>query len=577
MRREARYGIGALHRRQVLRLVAWSVPQALPTAISGVAIARATDSGFLAGRPLTGLAWLAGLMAAAGVGAVGSRQVYRHLGDLVEPFRDDLVRRVVDGAVRRGVEGRPDDGAVARLTRQVEVVRDAFAGLIVAALGFVVTVVGVVVGLLSLEPVVALLILPPFLAGLVAFVATLGLAADRQLASVHAGERLATASGSVLGGVRDVVARGAEEHAAAMVARPIADQATAERAIGKVSALHALCFAAGGWLPLVVLLAAGPWLVGHGLTAGAIMGALTYVLFGLQSALRTLMASFGDTGLRFVVTLRRILDTTEPRQDTATPAGTARKPAGYALALRGVSFAYGPHARPVIDHLDLTVPEGDHLAIVGPSGIGKSTLAGLLSGLLCPDAGTVRLGGVTVTDLSAAQLAAARALIPQAAYVFTATVWDNLTYLRPTARPAEVDAAVCALGAEALVGRIGGYHAELVPAELSAGERQLVALVRTYLSPAPVVILDEATCHLDPLAERRAEQAFADRGGTLVVIAHRVSSALRARRVLVLDGTGATLGDHATLLATSPLYRDLLGHWQATSTEVPRGTAPVHT
>ncbi|WP_246278740.1 hypothetical protein [Phytohabitans rumicis] len=74
-------------------------------------------------------------------------------------------------------------------------------------------------------------------------------------------------------------------------------------------------------------------------------------------------------------------------------------------------------------------------------------------------------------------------------------------------------------------------------------------------------MLDEATCHLDPAAERRAEEAFAARPGTLIVIAHRISSALRARRVLVLDGAGVALGDHATLLATSPLYRDLVGHW----------------
>ncbi|HET9141099.1 MAG TPA: ABC transporter ATP-binding protein, partial [Actinophytocola sp.] len=102
--------------------------------------------------------------------------------------------------------------------------------------------------------------------------------------------------------------------------------------------------------------------------------------------------------------------------------------------------------------------------------------------------------------------------------------------------------------------------------DLSAGERQLVALVRAYLSPASLVVLDEATCHLDPVAERRAEEAFADRPGTLIVIAHRISSALRAKRVLVLDGTTAALGDHETLRAVSPLYRDLLGHWQSVPT-----------
>ncbi len=95
------------------------------------------------------------------------------------------------------------------------------------------------------------------------------------------------------------------------------------------------------------------------------------------------------------------------------------------------------------------------------------------------------------------------------------------------------------------------------------GERQLIALARAYPSPARLAILDEATSQLDPDAAARAESAFAARPGTLIVIAHRTSSALRADRVLVLDGTRAQIGEHAALLASSPLYRDLVGHWQA--------------
>jgi ATP-binding cassette subfamily C protein len=288
------------------------------------------------------------------------------------------------------------------------------------------------------------------------------------------------------------------------------------------------------------------------------MGGLTYVLFGLQPALRTLMSGLGGSGLRYVVTLGRILDTSTP---PAAPAPGGGAPVGYELVCRDMTFRYGPHAEPVLRDLRLSVPEGDHLAVVGPSGVGKSTLAGLLCGLLRPDSGTVCFGGVPVAELPPGALAAVRVLIPQEAYVFAGTVRDNLTYLRPAATDGQLDAAVAALGAAELVARLGGYPADLVPGSLSAGERQLLALIRAYLSPAPVVVLDEATCHLDPVAERRAEEAFAGRGGTLVVIAHRVSSALRARRVLVLDGAGAAVGGHAGLLASSPLYRELLGHW----------------
>jgi ATP-binding cassette subfamily C protein len=141
---------------------------------------------------------------------------------------------------------------------------------------------------------------------------------------------------------------------------------------------------------------------------------------------------------------------------------------------------------------------------------------------------------------------------------------ENLTALGPPDAPdlvGRLDEAVAAVGARELVDELGGYGARLDPAVLSAGQRQLVALVRAYLTPAPLVILDEATCHLDPAAEARAETAFARRGGTLVVVAHRLTSALRARRILLMDGTRVTIGTHDELIRTSPLYADLAGHW----------------
>ncbi len=152
--------------------------------------------------------------------------------------------------------------------------------------------------------------------------------------------------------------------------------------------------------------------------------------------------------------------------------------------------------------------------------------------------------------------------------MFAGTLRENLAYLAPGADDRDLDRAVTAVGLGATVERLGGYGAALGPGggELSAGERQLVALARVHLSPVTVVLLDEATCHLDPAAEARAEAAFAARaagGGILVVIAHRISSALRARQILVLDGPSPQLGTHESLLASSPLYADLLGWWEA--------------
>ncbi|TDD30021.1 ABC transporter ATP-binding protein [Kribbella turkmenica] len=554
MRRELGFGVAALRRRPALEFAAWSLPEILPTAVYGIAVAHATDA-FLAGRGATGLAWLGGLVAAACLGAVGARQAYRRLGDLVEPFRDELVRRVVSGALRNA--GRID-GAVSRLNRQVEIVRDTFAGLIVVTRTFTITVVGVVTGLLSLDPLIAALVVPPFLLGFAASLAILGLAADRMKASLSADEQLATSAGTAFAAVRDVTATGAEDFTANLVGEPVEAHAAAERALARVAALRTLCFAVGGWLPLLILLAAGPWLVGRGVSTGTLLGGLTYVLLGLQPALSTVMSALGDGGLRYVVTLGRILDTGAPAERPASIC----LPRGHQVRLHKVSFAYGPQAEPVLRSLDLVVPEGDHLTVVGPSGIGKSTLAALVCGMFPPTEGRLLVGRVSPHELSPEQLARTRVLIPQEAYVFSGTVLDNLSYLAPEAPVAHVNRAIEAVGAEALVARLGGPKASIRPGQLSAGERQLIALVRSYLSPAPLAVLDEATCHLDPEAERRAEEAFSARPGTLIVVAHRISSALRARRILVLDGNEAMVGRHTTLVRESPLYRDLLGHWQ---------------
>jgi ATP-binding cassette subfamily C protein len=230
----------------------------------------------------------------------------------------------------------------------------------------------------------------------------------------------------------------------------------------------------------------------------------------------------------------------------------------------GVTFCYGRHAEPVVKALDMVIPEGQHLAMVGPSGAGKSTLAGLLAATHVPDQGQVRLGGVPVVDLDPQSLARHRVLIPQEAYVFAGTLGENLRYLHPSATRAELDAVVADLGLRALVDRLGGYDAVLDPGTLSAGQRQLIAVARAHLTPVPVLILDEATCHLDHATEERVERVLAGRkGGTLIVVAHRINSALRAQRVVLMDGASLVMGTHRELLATAPLYRDLvMGHGQ---------------
>jgi ATP-binding cassette subfamily C protein len=329
----------------------------------------------------------------------------------------------------------------------------------------------------------------------------------------------------------------------------------------------------GGYGPLLALLLTGPGLVGRGaITVGGLVGAATYQTSQILPALRLLTGTVGAYWTQLGVTVSRLAEATRPA--TRPPAGAA--PAGaHDIVVDRVSFAYGPDAEPVLRDLSLTIPPDDHVAIVGASGIGKSTLANILAGLEPPTAGTVRLGGVPIASVHEHTRTRLVALVPQEAYVFPGTVRENLCYLNPRATRPVLEQAIDRLGLTPVVERLGGLDAELVnPAhELSSGERQLMVLTRVYVSPARVVLLDEATCHLDPAAEARAETAFAARPGTLIVIAHRISSARRARRILLLDGQQARYGSHAELLTRSPRYADLVGHWHQPP-PVP-GPAPV--
>jgi ATP-binding cassette subfamily C protein len=565
----------------LLRLAGWSLVEAVPAFLSGRLVAAAIDDGFLAGRPAVGFVSLAVMAVSVLVGAVGTRQTYLRLAAIVEPFRDELVDLVVTGILHRSTAtGQPSDTAgLARLTHQVEIARESFASVIMVAQSFLVTIASALLGLFTLAPLALAFVLPPLLAGLALFAGSLRAMASWQRTSILADEQIAETVSTLTGGLRDIVACGAEDQIHTTATQTINAQENASTTLARVTAVRTTALGISAWLPLLLILLGTPWLVSHGATTGTVLGALTYVSLGLQPALQTLIRTVGGTGLWLLVTLGRITEAAQlPALATAPASRLPRQPPlpqpcflDHVLELRDVTFSYGRHAEPVIRELTLLLAGDDHVAVVGPSGIGKSTLAGIIAGPLTPQTGQVLLDGITLGDWEAPQLAQRRVLIPQEAYVFAGTISENLTYyLRGDPTPTQLDEAVTALGARMLIERLGGYHADLRPAALSAGERQLLTLIRAYLSPARLVILDEATCHLDPAAEAQAELAFTKRPGALLVIAHRTSSALRARKILLLDGSQALLGSHQDLLIRSPLYRDLVGHWQTPDLPRPR-------
>ncbi|WP_214409106.1 ATP-binding cassette domain-containing protein [Sphaerisporangium fuscum] len=554
-------------RRPLAIALVWALVEAAPTLLSGLLVAAAVDGGFLAGRPGTGLAWLGVLGAAMLLKAAATRLMFPYLAAVVEPLRDGLVRAVVTATVTRAVRGTepPDTAAVTRLSEQVEMLRNLVSGLLRGTRALGISLVAALAGVLALSPPVAAVVAVPVAVALVMFARLMRVLMDRQRALILADETLTAAATPILAGLRDVKACGAEEQAYATVRAAVDRQAAATRALARTGLWRRLCVAVGAYLPLLgLLVAARPLVEGGRLSAGEVVGAATYLVTGLEPALRSLVGTMGSWGVALVVGLNRIAESIAVPEGAAPASPShAASPAGHELRAERLTFAYAPGATPVVRDLDLMIPEGEHLAVVGPSGIGKSTLSTLLTGLCEPTGGRVTFGGLPFAAVPEDVRRNLVALVPQEAYVFAGTVAENLAYLCPAGTSdARLRAAARAVGADELVERLGGLHAVIEePAALSAGERQLIALARTHASPARVVVLDEATCHLDPAAESTAETAFARRGGTLIVIAHRISSAARARRVLVLDGETALLGTHRDLPARSPLYADLVGHW----------------
>ena len=237
------------------------------------------------------------------------------------------------------------------------------------------------------------------------------------------------------------------------------------------------------------------------------------------------------------------------------------------LVVRDVGFRYPETDTAVLTDVSITVADGERLALVGPTGAGKSTLAKLMARLYDPTAGSISFGGIDLRDATLASLRHRVVVVPQEGFLFGGTIADNVRIARSDATDDDVRSAFDAIGAlERFEEFPEGIHTEVRErgSRLSAGERQLVSLARAALVDPAVLVLDEATSNLDPGTEFIVERALDSlmSGRTTIVVAHRLSTIQRADRIGVIDGGRlAELGNHAELVQLGGRYAALADAW----------------
>ena len=309
-----------------------------------------------------------------------------------------------------------------------------------------------------------------------------------------------------------------------------------------------------GVLATALAIGAGGWLVHRGdLSVGTVV-AVVLLLASLFEPVQQLSQLYNtvQSATASLHKLFTILDT-EPAVDEHADA--VPLPARGDLVVDSVTFSYpGTSAAALVD-VSLGVGAGERLALVGPTGAGKSTVAKLMSRLYDPDHGTVSFGGVDLRDATLASLRERIVVVPQEGFLFDGTIADNLRIARPDASDDDVRAALDAIG---VLERFEAFPEGLATpvrergSRLSAGERQLVSLARAALVDPAVLVLDEATSNLDPGTEAVVEGALERlmRGRSVVVVAHRLSTVRRADRIAVVDHARvAEVGTHDELIA----------------------------
>lgn len=378
------------------------------------------------------------------------------------------------------------------------------------------------------------------------------------------------AMGEAISGLPVVRAYGAEEATLEKVQGVLEEQFRAEFRTGRLGAfLFSSAELFAGLITAVVILVGVVAGSGWGMSAGTLLAFLFLVTL-LVEPVQTLVETL-DQAQSAASGVRRILGVLDETVDVPDPVdGVTLPDRRLDLQFEGVRFRY-PTGGDVLHDIAVHIPAGRRVAVVGETGSGKSTFVKLATRLLDPTAGEVRLGGIPLTRVTFESLRDHVIFVPQEGFLFDTTIADNVRYGKPEASDAEIQAAFDELelgdwlaglpdGLSTQVGERGG--------QLSAGERQLVALVRAWIADPELLILDEATSAVDPALEVRLRRAIEHltEHRTSITVAHRLSTAEASDEVLVFDaGRIVERGPHRDLVATGGVYAALHADWMSTT------------